>query len=790
MKGVCVVGQRRFTCLAPGLVRMEFDPAGQFENRSSVVAAGSRRPVAFQRVTRRKGEVVLDTGRMTVISRENDRAFFPRNLEIRWMQDDATECWNPGDVDHRNLGGTVPSLDDFSRDMPLKGVHVADELSPDRKANVRLGLLHGIEDVPYYREGRGPERLKAQIASGNVHLSADLQPEIFLTRTVNHMLDQRKFGPGLLSRSGYFLLNDSDSAVLDADGFPVERNRPGARDWYFFCYGRDYAEGLADFIRLSGPAPLPPRHLFGLIFSRWPAYDETEAKAIVARFRDESIPLGALVLDMEWHQPGWCNWDWNRAFYPDPAGFFRWCHENNLLVTLNVHPERIHANDSHYRPFLRKTGKRPGSGGPVNVDGKSIPTVETNLCDKSEARAFMALCHDPVVKQGLDFWWVDGCSGGMNGAGAQLVANKVFFENSESAERRGTCLSRYGGLGSHRYGLYFTGDTHSQWEVLEKECEFNIRAGHLGLAYVSHDIGGFSHPRAPLIDPPLFIRWLQFGVFNPVLRFHSSPGSGSRQGWDYGDANWTIGRRWLRLRNSLLPYIYSAARRHHDTGMPIVRGLFFEHPGDDAAYRFDEFMFGPSLLVAPVLRPESLRRVYLPRGRWVDYATGAVLEGPRELALIPRLADLPLYARAGSILTRQAGEEPGATGYVRDLLLEIFPGGDGEAELYEDDGRSPRYKRKGGFTRTRITLHDDGETMTLTCHPGEGATPDFERQLTVEAPLPVLPAEVRVNGRPWRGASAGAMDAHPGRYRVTLPPMDSRRRMVVAIRRAASKELA
>ncbi len=168
---------------------------------------------------------------------------------------------------------------------------------------------------------------------------------------------------------------------------------------------------------------------------------------------------------------------------------------------------------------------------------KVISMIDVNLGDKREAQAFLQVCHTEIVKQGMDFWWNDGCKGTLNGAINQLVCNKLCFEEVQQAEHRGMLLARYGGLGSHRYGVTFTGDTLSCWEVLATQCEYNIRAGHLGVAYVSHDIGGFFTPVAmPMLDPALFLRWVQFGVFNPVFRFHSAPGCGSRKPWDYGSS--------------------------------------------------------------------------------------------------------------------------------------------------------------------------------------------------------------------------------------------------------------
>lgn len=758
-----ILGKRRFTCLSEGLVRMEFSPDGSFEDRRSLVASGKRKPIAFRKVKQEGGVTLLDTGRMIVVSREHDKAFFPGNLEVRWLQNDLLQYWRPGDRDHLNLGGTVFSLDYFCRYAELSGSHTADMQPPDSK-----GMAWIAEDIcendPWYYASCGKEDVLNRV--GNPHRAARFAPDTLLVRTLNNTLDQHKYCPGIISRSGYFFLNDSNSPVMDQDDFPVERGSEGRNDWYFFCYGKDYKSALSDFILLAGRAPLPTKHTFGLFFSRWPAYDEKEAKEIVTAFARNGIPLSVLVIDMEWHKAGWCHWDWDEKMYPDPQAFFDWCHKEGLAVTLNVHPLHIREADSHFKQFLKVVGKTKGitTG---NYHGKSFKKVDVNLCDKKESRAFMRVCHDKTVKEGLDFWWVDGSNGKINGAHHQLVTNKIFFENVETSQRRGMLLSRYGGLGSHRYGVYFTGDTQSDWQVMKRLCEFNIRAGHLGVAYVSHDTGGFGYPQAPIMDPVLYVRWLQFGVFSPVLRFHCGPGAGSRQPWDYGETNFAIAKKWLTLRNSLIPYIYTAARHHYDTGVPLVRGLFLEHPDDAASYRFDEYYFGDSILVAPVLDLEEHRCVYLPAGEWYEFATGRKISGGREFTLLTTLADIPLYVKAGSIVVQQTENVTPGSAHVGELLLSIYPGALGKAELYEDDGVSPCYKRKS-FSRTTFELKDDGGEIQVIGHKPLGKVFGKKRKIILEVLLDAYPHRVLLDGKPLE-RKACAKSVSEGRYRIEFP---------------------
>jgi alpha-glucosidase (family GH31 glycosyl hydrolase) len=745
MNNSVVEGNRRFSCLAPGLIRMEFAPDGVFEDRRSIVAYEKQMPEAFKSIRKNGDELVLETGKCTLVSRQHDKAFFRSNLELRWEQHDLLQYWRPGDRDHLNLGGTIRSLDMFNRTGQIKGVHIADMESPDAKANMWLSWLWCEDDPPFYQQKHGPDAQKKYLVD-DMHAMLRHTPEKLLAGLRNHTLDQHMYAPGIISRSGYFLLNDSISAVMDKDDFPVERNRPGYQDLYFFCYGDDYKSGLADLILLTGKAPLPSKNTLGFIFSRWPAYDEAEAKALIARFASEEIPISTLVLDMEWHKEGWCNWDWDPKMYPDPKAFFSWCHQRDIDVTLNVHPMHIRDNDSHFTEFVAARNAQGQIESIKEDSGNELKRVKVDICNKDDAKAFMHICHDEIVKQGLDYWWVDGTYGQINGSCDQLVTNKLYFESVDTPDKRGMLLSRYGGLGSHRYGAFFTGDTYSEWEVLATECEFNIRAGMAGINYISHDIGGFSRASAPLTDPDLYVRWLEFGVFNPVLRLHSAPGCGSRQPWDYGDVNFKTARKWLQTRLQMSPYLYSAAREHYECGIPIIRGLFLEHPEDEAGYRFDEFYFGPSMLVAPLLTPGLFRQVYLPAGSWYEYATNRQVDGGKEFTARATLAEIPVYVKAGGILPMQADFKSCPTGHVQNLLLKVYPGANGSTVLYEDDGKTPSYEQ-GEYCKTRYELKSKGGKLILTGQCPEGKLLGKTRKITVELAKETAPASISLDGR-------------------------------------------
>jgi hypothetical protein len=765
---VVVLENRRFTCLSPTLVRIEFAPDGLFDDRRTIMAAPEKAPLPFAAMTTDDGWDVLDTGRLQIRARDNAQACDRLNLELRWSDGRLMQFWRPGDRDYQNLGGTLRSLDRYAGDScRLDGVHPATMESPDLSATHWASWLQ-CEVDPLYEplHPNPPEHFNTGYWLGEARNARN--DGRFLERTFNWYKDARKFCPGVLSASGYWLLNDSDTAVLDDDDFPVERRRPGYQDWYFFAYGTDYRQAMADLRLLAGAAPLPPFKALGIIFSRWPAFTAEEIEAMARDFRANGYPLSTLVMDMEWHKAGWGHWEFNPELIPDPARFFARCKELGLDVTFNDHPLDVRDDDIHFDAYCAAAG--PG----VEIrerayEGNTLRMAKVDITDKRQNTAFRAVCHREILDLGLDYWWNDGSRGQLSGTSGQLVTNKTCYEESERDGRRGMLLARYGGLGSHRYGGFFTGDANSDYEVLRLQCEFNIRAGGVGLSLISHDIGGFALPESdvqtspdgkPIIDPERYLRWLQFGVFGPMLRFHSAPGCGSRLPYDYEPLLGGACRHWLRVRHSLLPYLYTATYLHHTTGIPVVRGLFLADPRNPEAYRFDQYYFGPDLLVAPMLSAEGLRAVYLPAGLWWEFDTATCMAGGGEFTRAVALDEVPVYVRAGSILPRRDPDGAVHRAATEHLWLDSYPGADGTSLLYEDDGTTTRYRNGDGcLTRMALTQADGTFTIRVTT---DGVPQVSTRRYTLTVPVQPVAATLDTG-------EALTWTAEGNRWRLEVP---------------------
>ncbi len=771
-----ILGKRRFRVLSPTLVRIEYSPEGSFEDRRSMVAYAEQKELSIQQIRQEGDWDILETGALEIRSKANDLPCDRTNLEIRWSDGRFMQFWRPGDRDYQNLGGPLRSLDRYAgAACRLDGVHPATMEAPDAVGSTWIAWNQDEVDPLY----AGLHPAPPEPARNGAWLSDAMSERDggrFPARTFNLYKEARKFPPGLLSASGYFFLNDSDGAVLDEEDFPVERERPGSQDWYFFAYGSDYKQALADFRLLGGAAPMPPRKSLGIMFSRWPAFTQDEIEDIARSFAANGYPLSTLVMDMEWHKEGWGHWEFDPELIPDPTRFFARCHELGLEVTFNDHPLDVREDDCHFEEYVK-------SGGPEVVvrereyKGRTVRMASVNICNRQQNRAFRKVCQSHIWDLGLDYWWNDGSRGQMRATSGQLVSNKSFFEDSVRNGRRGMHLARHGGLGSHRYGAFFTGDANSDYDVLRLQCEFNIRAAGAGISQISHDIGGFALDASevrtnkagtPVIDPERYLRWLQFGVFNPILRFHSAPGSGSRRPDDYDDELGGACRHWLRVRHGLLPYLYTAMRQYHDTGLPVTRGLYLEDPRNPAAYRFDEFFFGPDLLIAPVLSADRERSLYLPAtgnaGGWWEFETAICHAGNREITRMVELSDVPVYVRPGAIIPRQNPDDPVHPGHIAELVLDVYPGANGSAFLYEDDGVSEAYPA-GAFCRTHFELHHDSDGITLSGRVDAGVPLGRHRVVVVEISLPGLLKGATDNqgfAVPWEELPAS------GRFRLRL----------------------
>ena len=607
----------RITVLTEGLIRLEWSPDGEFEDRASTLALNRDLPVPeFS---------VLDAGNHLQIVTERFRLDYDKgpfttsglSLVARGGLTDYQSVWRFGQP-VEDLGGTARTLD--------------------------------VVDGP-----------------------VDLEP-------------------GVVSRNGLAMLDDSTSFLLEDDGW-VGTRRPGRHDLYVFAYGHDYHQALAAFYALSGPTPLLPRFALGNWWSRYHRYTAESYTALIERFRTEGIPFSVSVIDMDWHLvdidpahgSGWTGYTWNRELFPEPEEFLAWLHENGLRVTLNVHPaDGVRSYEEPYAAMAAALGRDASTGEPISFD----------VTDREFLTAYFEVLHRGLEEGGVDFWWLDWQSGPYSrvpGIDPLWMLNHFHYLDSARDGRRGLTFSRFAGPGSHRYPVGFSGDALITWASLDFQPYFTATASNIGYGWWSHDIGGHFYGAK---DDELSTRWVQLGVFSPLMRLHSGVNPFiTKEPWSFGPEAERTMTEFLRLRHRMLPYLDTMNHRAAREGTPLVLPMYYDWPEADEAYEVpNEFRLGSELLGAPITRPVDrstlLGRVqaWLPAGTWVDLFTGTVYDGDRRLHLHRDLTTIPVLARSGALLPLDGREvPPNGTEHPEHLEVMVVVGADGAFDLAEDD---------------------------------------------------------------------------------------------------------
>jgi len=672
--------------------------------------------------------------------------------------------------------------------------------------NLSIGLTVGGKPVTWHPGMTDPENLQGT------------------TRTLDGAMGgktEEPMGQGLVSRSGWVVVDDSTRPLFDSADFSfgqgekspwpwvIERPAGQRQDLYFFGYGHDYRKALGDYVKVAGRIPLPPRFAFGAWWSRYWAYSDQELDELVKGFHENDVPLDVFVIDMDWHMSegqlraagevdqsgeglGWSGYTWNKLLFPDPGQFLARLHAEGLKTTLNLHPA------SGIQPW---EAAYPAMAKAMGIDPATRKFVPFDITDKKFATNYMNLVHHPLEKQGIDFWWLDWQQQQptrMAGVTPTWWLNYVHFTDQQREGKRPLLFHRWGGLGNHRYQIGFSGDTVSVWDSLAFQPWFTATAANVGYAYWSHDIGGHM-PGS--VDPELFTRWVQFGAFSPILRTHTTKNPDSeRRVWAYPEPYSSVLRATFQQRYAMQPYLYTEARRTYDTGVAFLRPLYYDWPEEDAAYTGkNEYLFGEQMLVAPVVAAAdkvsglATESVWLPKGEWIEWPTGKHLTGPATVERSFSIEQTPVYLKAGAIVPMQppmryTGEKP-----VDPLIVNVWPLGPGTAStyrVYEDSGISVEYQR-GVFARTPIKATQTGDTLKVEIGPVEGSYPGMRTARGYELRLPAdwPPASVTVNGKPVVQAKAGKPGwSFEGNTLTTVIPVASQSvasKVTVEVRRAA-----
>ena len=349
----------------------------------------------------------------------------------------------------------------------------------------------------------------------------------------------------------------------------------------------------------------------------------------------------------------------------------------------------------------------------MGIDPSTDHYVPFNITDKHYTSSWFDIILHALQEVGIDLWWLDwqqGEQGWMNAipyTNPTFWLNHVFFTDPYFNKTRPALLHRWGGLGNHRYQVGFSGDVVPSWDTLSYQPRFTASAANVGYGFWSHDLGG--HYEEP--DPELYARWIQWGAFSPMFRTHCTKNADNdRRIWTFPWPYQNNLAQFTRLRQALIPYLYTAARRTYDYGLSVVLPLYYFYPEHDEAYSYsNQYFFGPDIVISPITQPvnESTGLVenwpiwFPPDFQWVNFFTGDMSSSSSSSTSKSfTLDEMPVYVKVGSIIPflpepKSNRERIGRAQYVpQTLLLYTFVGGStrGGGYVYDDDGTTIAYQ--------------------------------------------------------------------------------------------------
>jgi len=719
-------GKARFTVLSSRMIRMEWAEDGVFEDNATLAVANRRLPQVKFKAERKGDALTLSTADLVLKCSACSKPFSKETLSASFKMNGKAVRWSFGAKDPKNLKGSYRTLD---------------------------------------------------CTAGDSHVEMEWGSWTWKPKAKIELCD------GLLSRSGWAVFDDSKNILLKpglAKGRLWVAKRPeGQRlDLYLFAYGLDFQAALKDGSEIFGSQPLPPRYSLGYWYSRYWAYTDKEIEELAGQFDSRDVPIDVMVIDMDWHKPGWTGYSWCPAFFPDPKEFLKDLKDRDLKITLNLHPaDGVAKHEDQFKAVCEDMGLNPAKTDKVPFD----------CTDPKFIDSYFKRLHNPMEDDGVDFWWMDwqqGTGAKMEGLDPLPWLNQIHWEDQERRDKakRPICFSRFGGLGAGRYPVGFSGDTISVWESLAYQPYFTATASNVLYGYWSHDIGG--HMPGP-IEPELYARWVQFGMLSPILRTHTTKNADAeRRVWEYPSPYSDIMAEAIRRRYELVPYIYNENRKAMDSGVSLVRPMYYSHPEEEEAYKAKgQYMFGDDMLVAPVVSKagkDEMAQVelWLPKGEWIDAATGELLKGPAKLKRRYAVEEVPVFVRKGTVIPLQGKASRLRPGSYKKLVLEVFPGADFAGSLYEDDGVSQEYL-DGKFARIHYSLKTKGESFSVSVGKAQGSFKGFlkSRSLEVRVFLAAPPKSVKAGGKAlaWSRKLSGegwTYDAAKAMLKVAVASID------------------
>ena len=518
--------------------------------------------------------------------------------------------------------------------------------------------------------------------------------EIRNVGTIGYSLDDingnnKTTSKGLYSLDGFAVIDDARNFVIDNENFiPRESDTV---DFYIFAYRTDLGLCLQDYYNLTGYPPMLPRYSLGAWWYKNDRYNMYDIDDIIKKFNDNKIPISVFLLGNNWHNQS------------EPFSFDNTLFDRNIIK-------------SYFESKKEKFGLTINSELPVyNTDPifneivKYMPTDKNYLnfipLSNNAISAYFNLIVGSLLANGIKIFNIDYYN--PNDLANLFLLNHYHYVISNLNER-GVILSRNPGVAPHRYPIVYSGKTLVSWDTLKRLTIYNNSASNLGVCWYAHAIGGYF---GGMEDDELYIRYIQFGVFNPIFILAGEAGKYyKREPWRWNQIKLSVIRDYMQLRNKLVPYIYNEGYVYHKYGVPLIQPLYYKYPKiyDEPNY-VNQYFFGSKIMISPIVKKKNeemnrvVQRVFIPSGIWYDYSTGKKFVGNKYYVGFYKEEDYPIFVKEGSIIPMSLDMD---TNNPKNMEIQIFPAENGlygSYELYEDDGISLNVG-KNNYLITKMNL--------------------------------------------------------------------------------------
>ncbi len=522
---------------------------------------------------------------------------------------------------------------------------------------------------------------------------------------------------------------------------------------YYFIYGPDMADVVADYTDLTGrPHELPPLWALGYHQCKWSYYPESKVKEITNKFRELNIPCDAIYLDID-YMDGFRCFTWNKEYFPDPKRMVKELEEDGFKTVVIIDPGiKIDPENEVFKEGLEKDYFCKRADGPY-MKGKVWPG-ECYFPDftNPEVRDWWSGLYKELIEDiGVRGVWND-----MNEPAVMEVPNKTFpndvrhsYDGNPCSHRKahniyGMQMARatYHGIkkfaypkrpfaitraaysGTQRYTSSWTGDNVATWEHL---WIANIQAQRMamsGFSFIGSDIGGFAEQP----NGELYARWIQLGVFHPFCRTHSSGDHGDQEPWAFDDGITDVVRKFIEIRYQLLPYLYSTFWQYAKEGVPMLKSLvMIDQEDTQTHFRTDEFVVGDHILVCPVLEPNARgRRMYVPKGKWYNYWNDELVTGGKEQWVDADIDSMPIFVREGAIIPKYPIQQYVGEKEITELTLDVYyKKGKEKSIVYEDADDGFEYKN-GVYSLRNFSLTGKQNELIIMQHKSGKYTTPYE----------------------------------------------------------------